>query len=138
MLIFNYLFVTIHNIVYCIVYFVLKGRELKERESGGLYLRHNFKFGSWGWLRMGQHFYVFPYNRGFQERNPRVIGGPTVYFVQIQFADLAHCLLRSYSPTLSGKSGGQVWTCGRGLTITRMPCVENCIVYHERFIFSDA
>ena len=59
---------------------MLKGRELKERESEGLYRGHNLKFGSWGGSEGGQHFYaVFLITQGFQERNPRVIGGPTVH-----------------------------------------------------------
>ena len=67
--------VTIHNIVYCTVYFALKGRELKGRVWRIVSPPQVLKFGSWG-FRRGQHFYIFfPYNRGFQERNPRVKGG---------------------------------------------------------------
>ena len=61
---------TIRNIVYCKIYFVLKGRELKERESEGLYRGHNLKFGSWGGLRGATFLRVFSYNTRFPGTEP--------------------------------------------------------------------
>ena len=48
--------------VYCTLYFVLKGRELRDREFGGLYHSHNLEFCSLevlGGSEGGQHFYTF-------------------------------------------------------------------------------
>ena len=73
--------VTIHNIVYCTVYFVLKRKGIERacmedcEDCIAATSSNILKFGSWG-FRRGQHFYTFfSYNRGFQERNPRVKGG---------------------------------------------------------------
>ena len=56
---------TLYSILYNMIY-VLKGRELKERERRGLYHRHNLKFGSWealgGLKRRVTFLHGFSYN----------------------------------------------------------------------------